>query len=69
MDAFLGILFFTSGFTTASAVAGLLLAIQQLRTRGHLQKQVDEATSDWTANLMRKVRWPTNEAARNAMEP
>lgn len=65
METFAGILFFTSGFVTCAAVSGLIYVAQMLRGRD----RVLERTADWTSNVLRGMRWPSNEAAQRAMEP
>lgn len=65
METFAGILFFTSGFVTCAAVSGLLFVVHALRGRD----QVLDKTAAWTSDVLRGVRWPSNEAAQRATEP
>lgn len=63
MDPFL---YFTSGLITGASSA---FCFAWLRANERMREQVDAATTSWTADTLRKVRWPSDEDAQRATEP
>jgi len=69
METLSGILFFTTGFITCGSLSGLAYVFLQLRAKDRERAVLDEWTTSWTADVMRKARWPNDEAARRATQP
>lgn len=69
MDAPIGFLFFTVGFTLATAVVGAILAARELHWRTRLWEMTKAEAQDWTSGVLRRLRWKTTEESERAMEP
>ena len=62
MESFL---FFTLGFVTCASVSALLFVAHRLRERD----QVLDRTAAWTSNVLRGLRWSSNDEAQRAGQP